>query len=243
MYLSRLILNPRSRQVRNELADPYEMHRTVSHAFPNGEFGKERGEENATNILFRVDLHPRTRIPTLLVQSRQKPDWSFLLNSGIGQLAVQNHGSKLPDSKVKNYLLGENELPLDVENPAVKELNLRLQDGQVLAFRLRANPTKRLKENAKRIGLLREEDQYAWIQKKFETAGAALINVNIVNEQFTCGKLFKEMEKTKRLNFLSVQFDGILQVKDKDALTSSIFTGFGSAKGLGFGLLSLARAQ
>lgn len=221
MYLSRLILNPRSRQVRNELADPYELHRTVCKAFPTANY-----EDNqSSGILFRVDLHPRTRIPTLLVQSRQKPEWSFLM------------------IEKKDYLLGENEMPLDVENPAIKELNLQLQDGQLLAFRLRANPTKRLKENAKRIGLLKEEDQHAWIQKKLEAAGAALINVNILNEQFTRGKLFKEKEKAARLNFLSVQFDGVLQVKDANNLMNSIFTGFGSAKGLGFGLLSLARVQ
>jgi CRISPR system Cascade subunit CasE len=229
MYLSRLILNPRSRQVRNELADPYEMHRTVCNAFPNGLFKAERNEENTTNILFRVDLHPRTRIPTLLVQSRQQPDWSFL------------------SAERKDYLLGENELPLDVENPAVKDLNLQLREGQMLAFRLRANPTVKKdregKKQGRRVGLLREEDQHNWLVRKLETAGAALINVNIVNEQFTHGKLFKEKEKASRLNFLSVQFDGVLQVQDKDKLTSSIFTGFGSAKGLGFGLLSLARAS
>lgn len=227
MYLSRLILNPRSRQVRNELADLYEMHRTVSRAFPNGEFGKERSEENATNILFRVDLHPRTRIPTLLVQSRQKPDWSFLL------------------AERKDYLFGENELPLDVENPAIKEMNLQLHDGQVLAFRLRANPTVKKdregKKQGRRVGLFHEEDQRKWLVRKLESAGAILVSVNIVNEQFTRGKLFIEKERASRLNFLSVQFDGVLQVKDKDKLTSGIFTGFGSAKGLGFGLLSLAR--
>ncbi len=229
MYLSRLILNPRSRQVRNELADSYEMHRTVCNAFPNGLFKVERNEGNATNILFRVDLHPRTRIPTLLVQSRQKPDWSHLL------------------AEKKDYLLGQNELPLDVENPAVKEMNLQLHEGQLLAFRLRANPTVKKdregKKQGRRMGLLLEEDQHEWLVRKLESAGAALVSVNIINEQFTRGKLFIEKEKASRLNFLSVQFDGVLQVKDKDKLTSNIFTGFGSAKGLGFGLLSLARAH
>jgi CRISPR system Cascade subunit CasE len=208
------------------------MHRTVLRAFPNGEFGKERSEENATNILFRVDLHPRTRVPTLLVQSRQEPDWSFLL------------------AERKDYLLGANELPLDVENPAVKEMNLQLREGQVLAFRLRANPTFKkteVKENGerhkRRLGILEEDKQREWLESKFKSAGAGLVSVNIVNEQFTRGKLFKEKEKALRLNFLSVQFDGVLQVKDKDKLTSSIFTGFGSAKGLGFGLLSLARVS
>jgi CRISPR system Cascade subunit CasE len=228
MYLSRLILNPRSRQVQHELADPYELHRTVSRAFPDGVFKAERTEDNATNILFRVDLHPRTRIPTLLVQSRQHPRWDFL------------------STEKKDYLLGENDLPLDVKNPAVKEMNLQLHEGQTLAFRLRANPTVKKdregKKQGRRIGLIREEDQQKWLERKLESAGAALVSVNIVNEQFTRGKLFIEKEKEKRMNFLSVQFDGVLQVKKPDELASTIFTGFGSAKGLGFGLLSLARA-
>lgn len=229
MYLSRLILNPRSRQVQHELADPYELHRTVSSAFPGGMFKAERTEDNATNVLFRVDLHPRTRIPTLLVQSRQLPIWDFI------------------SAEKKDYLLGESDLPLDVENPAVKEMNLQLREGQTLAFRLRANPTVKKdregKKQGRRVGLIREEDQQKWLARKLESAGAALVNVNIVNEQFTHGKLFVEKEKEKRLNFLSVQFDGVLQVKDSDNLMNSIFTGFGSAKGLGFGLLSLARAE
>jgi len=229
MYLSRLILNPRSRQVQHELADPYELHRTVSRAFPDGVFKAERTEENATNILFRVDLHPRTRIPTLLVQSRQYPSWDFL------------------STEKKDYLLGENDLPLNVENPAIKEMNLQLHEGQVLSFRLRANPTVKKdregKKQGRRVGLIREEDQQKWLERKLESAGAALVSVNIVNEQFIRGKLFIEKEREKRMNFLSVQFDGILQVKKPDELASTIFTGFGSAKGLGFGLLSLARAQ
>jgi len=227
MYLSRLILNPRSRQVRNELADPYEMHRTNSKAFPDGLFKVERGVENAANVLFRVDLQPRTGVPTLIVQSHQRPEWSFLL------------------ANRKDYLLRGNDLPRDVENPAIKELNLHFYEGQLLAFRLRANPTVKKgregKRQGQRLGLLREEDQRNWLERKFEFAGAALINVNIVNEQFTCGKLFKEQEEKKRMYFLSIQFDGILQVKDRNKLMSNIATGFGSAKGFGFGLLSLAR--
>lgn len=224
MYLSRLILNPRSRQVQHELADPYELHRTVCKAFPNANYK----DNEPSGILFRVDLHPRTHIPTLLVQSRQEPKWEFL------------------SAEKKDYLLGANDLPLDVENPSFKEMNLELRSGQVLAFRLRANPTVKKdrdgKAQGRRVGLIHELDQQNWIKRKLESAGAALVNVNIVNEQFTRGKLFSEKEREKRMNFLSVQFDGVLEVKDKDKLVDNILAGFGSAKGLGFGLLSLARA-
>lgn len=222
MYLSRLLLNPRSRQVQRELADPYEMHRTVCRAFPGANFK----DNEPTGILFRVDLCPKTRLPTLLVQSRTQPDWSFLLTDR------------------KDYLLGEASLPLGVENPAWKEMTLQLRAGQALAFRLRANPTvKKDREGEKqgrRVGLVREEDQRKWLERKIESAGAALVSVNIANDQLVRGKLFIEKEDEKRMRFLSVQFDGLLTVHEPEKLLAALQSGFGSGKGLGFGLLSLA---
>jgi len=224
MYLSRLILNPRSRQVRNELADPYELHRTVCRAFPAANYK----DNEPSGILFRVDVHPHTRIPTLLVQSREEPNWDFL------------------SSEKKDYLLGENALPLDMENPSFQELNLRLREGQTLAFRLRANPTVKKdregKAQGRRVGLTREDDQIKWLKRKFESAGAALISVNIFAERIARGKIFMTEDKDKQIHILSVQFDGVLQVTNPDLLVHTAYAGIGSAKSLGFGLLSLARA-
>lgn len=231
MYLSRLILNPRSRQVQRELADPYEMHRTLSRAFLGGVFGVNRQESGATGVLFRVDVHPHTGIPALLVQSHEKPDWSFLL------------------ATKKDYLLrvSADNLPLEVENPAVKPVNIALKAGQVLAFRLRANPTVKKdwpdqpkKKQGRRVGLIREEDQLAWLQRKIEAAGGALVSAHVAGEASLRGKLFLEKDDERRMRFVSVQFDGILQVKDPDLLVNTVGAGIGSGKGLGFGLLSLA---
>lgn len=222
MYLSRLLLNPRSRQVQRELADPYEMHRTVMKAFSDQLAEAER-------VLFRVDMHPRTGISTLLVQSHEKPDWSFL------------------SAPQKNYLLPADELPLGVENPAVKPVNIALKAGQVLAFRLRANPTVKKdregKKQGQRVGLVREEDQLAWLGSKIEAAGGALVSAHVDGEANLRGKLFIEKDDERRMRFVSVQFDGILQVKDPDLLVKTVGAGIGSGKGLGFGLLSLAPAR
>jgi len=225
MYLSRLILNPRSRQVQRELADPYELHRTVCRAFPDANYK----ENEPSGILFRVDLHPKTRLPTLLVQSQLQPEWSFLLTDR------------------KDYLLDKALLPLGVDkNPDWKEMNLQLRAGQALAFRLRANPTVKKTINGEggkaRLGILKEEDQQKWLERKLESAGAALVSVNIADDQLVRGKLFLEKNDEQRLRFLSVLFDGVLQVKDPKQLVETIYTGIGSAKGLGFGLLSLAPA-
>lgn len=222
MYLSRLILNPRSRQVRNELADPWEMHRTVCKAFPGANFK----DNESTGVLFRVDLHPKTRLPTLLVQSLQQPDWGFLL------------------ADRRDYLLDDSSLPMGVENPAWKEMTLQLRAGQALAFRLRANPTVKKdrdgKKQGRRVGLYCEDDQRKWLERKIESAGAALVSVNVANDEFVRGKLFTEKDDKKRMRFLSVLFDGVLKVNEPDLLAKTIGSGIGSAKGLGFGLLSLA---
>jgi len=222
MYLSRLILNPRSRQVRNELADPYEMHRTVMQAFPDELPSDER-------VLFRVEVQPRTGIPTLLVQSRYRPDWSRITDSS------------------KDYLLNGEVLLPGLDNPAVKFVNLRLQVGQRLVFRLRANPTVKKKREGKkqgrRVGLYREEEQLAWLQRKLESAGARLLQARVGNKAEPRGKLFAERNPKNRMKFLAVQFEGILEVQDPEKLLAAIRAGIGSGKGLGFGLLSLAPAR
>ncbi len=221
MYLSRLILNLRSRQVRREMADLYQMHRTVMHAYPTQIQPDER-------VLFRLDLQPHTGIPTLLVQSKYQPDWGFLILPG------------------KDYLLSGDGLPLDVENPAVKQVNLALAPGQLLSFRLRANPTKKIdrpgEKQGRRVGLLQEEDQLEWLKRKIEAGGAGLISACLTHDQLVTAKLHRE-SVAHDLQFTAVQFDGVLQVKDPARLQETMQTGIGSGKGIGFGLLSLAPAR
>ncbi len=221
MYLSRLILNPRSRQVRSEIADLYEMHRTVMKGFAGRLDPAER-------VLFRLETHPRSGVPTLLVQSLGLPDWDFLA------------------APERMYLLPPDDLPLGVENPAVKSFDLALNHGQVLAFRLRANPTvKKDREGQKqgrRVGLVREEDQLSWLRRKIEAAGGVLLSARVAADLRTGGKVYRDQVK-HQLEFISVQFDGLLQVSNPTRLSETVRNGIGSAKGFGFGLLSLARAS
>ena len=219
MFLSRLVLNPRSRQVRSELADVYEMHRTVMQSFAGTLLPDER-------VLFRVDLHPKTGIPTLLVQSQHEPDWAFL------------------SASEKNYLLTEDDLPLNIENPAVKTVEVSFRAGQVLSFRLRANPTVKKviegREQGRRVGLLYEDDQLKWLERKIQRAGGVLLSAQICADGLATGKRSLEKDEKQQVRLLSVQFDGVLRVMDPSALQNALQAGIGSGKGFGFGLLSLA---
>ncbi len=228
MYLSQLTLNPRNAQVRSELARPYEMHRTLSNGFTRGAFHVERDADEAAGVLFRVEANGDEHAVRVLVQSHGAPDWSALENKR--------------DARGHAYLLRA------VEQ---KSFELHLARGQRVAFRLRANPTKRRKSDGKRIGIVNAAEQLEWLRVKVQgdekrkslAGGFKLVRAMVGGEEF-----FKNTEAIHHaagahdLKLLSAQFDGVLQVEDPNKAAETVARGIGSGKAFGFGLLSLARA-
>lgn len=207
MYLSRLVLNARSRSVQRDISYPREMHRTVMRGFP------DHLDKSQERILYRLDQSDRGTQLILLVQSQQEPDWSGLDDGYL----VDTEG----------------------KNPAVKRVDLSFRQGQRLAFRLRANPTKRLGEGSnqgKRVGLYRVEEQIQWLNRKAEAGGFIIESVLPAQQQ-------RADDRKHDLKFLSVQFDGILQVVEPTLVQKVLAEGIGSGKAFGFGLLSVAPAS
>ncbi len=68
MFLSRLILNANHPQTRSEFDCPYELHRTLCHAFE---------DPDGARILFRAD-RDRPGEVSVIVQSLLPPDWDRL---------------------------------------------------------------------------------------------------------------------------------------------------------------------
>lgn len=68
MYLSKLVLNPRSRWVQQDCADRYRLHQTVYSGFAKTLADDER-------ILFRLEISRQGTI-TVLVQSHDAPEWT-----------------------------------------------------------------------------------------------------------------------------------------------------------------------
>jgi len=210
MILSKLLLNPRSRQVQAELSNPYEMHRTIMSGFPDGI--KQQGR-----VLYRLEVRQQPPYLSVLVQSQLQPDWQPVWESG--------------------YLLQPAES---------KPFQLRVETGQVFAFRLVANPTRKLKdadnENGKRVGIYKVEEQEAWFKRKAGQHGFSLRALQIKPGDRFEGKLVNGKRK-HTLKLVMVQFDGLLEVTDVPEFEAAIAAGIGSAKGFGFGLLSIARVN
>ena len=217
MYLSRLILNPANRRVQSEIARPYEMHRSILRAFP------EQMHKKSERVLFRLETNSRGSVLPLLIQSWGLPDWSWLD-------APQDRG----------YLL-----PVDGPNPAVKPFNPHLNEGLTLAFRLLANPTIKTKRDGRpvRQGVMKEEDQAKWMHRKAEAGGFRVLSVQISRQSLTPGGTIHREQAKHKTRFLSIQFDGILQVAHPDRFLQTLKQGVGSGKGFGFGLLSIAPAS
>lgn len=227
MILSRLLLNPRSREVRRDLGDIYQLHRTVLSGFPSQMPAEER-------VLFRVDEVTDGR-RLLLVQSIfTRPEW-------VGLPA--------------GYLLPPD--PFDpLPNPAVREDALGFHEGQLLRFRLRANPTvkKVMTEptgeksgQGRRMAIVREADQLEWLGRKGRSGGFRSLNhVQVIDMGRAFGYIWRARNGSERVServeLNVVQFDGLLQVTDSELFGRTLLQGIGSGKGFGCGLLSLARA-
>jgi CRISPR system Cascade subunit CasE len=113
-------------------------------------------------------------------------------------------------------------------------------------FRLRANPTKALSQpnaRSKRIPLLKEADQLAWlIRQGRERAGYEIptnrLQVPEVIIRNRGADEFRRQSATVTLG--TVVYDGVLRVTDADALRAALISGIGRGKAYGCGLLTLA---
>lgn len=238
VYLSRLILNARDSRVRRDVSDTYQLHRTILSAFPQAPAGVSAREH--FGILYRLEaLEQEPLLFRLIVQSTTQPSWSALPARIFGPA---------PDER---------------GNPAVRRVDEeygRISNGMQLVFRLRANPTRRVSQHledndplaGKRVALLREEDQLAWLARKGEQHGFRLLKTQYTNiPAAQAAKQANERgyrpvgddRKSMPLTFGATVFTGQLEVTDAERFRNALFKGIGSGKAFGFGLLSVASAS
>jgi CRISPR system Cascade subunit CasE len=122
--------------------------------------------------------------------------------------------------------------------PEMKTFEPEVAAGQLYAFRLEGNAT--VKREGKRLGLLTEEDQNAWLARHLAAAGAEILRIQI--QPYRIQHSQKSGEGESEIRHLLVQFDGLLVCREAGKLSAALEQGVGPAKGFGCGLLSLARA-
>ena len=247
IYLTKMILNPRSNRVRAEVGNPQELHKTISNAFPaivnSPDLPKHERKtpRNEYNILHRLDIVRHRGKAFLLVQSEVEPDWNFLS----------------PDDYAD-----------ELETKEISENYEAIENGITLVFRLQANPTKRIgksDEKAKdrfkpaenktirrRVELRTDEERFEWLARQGEKGGFKIADLKInpaVRNVISAkeGKIEfrkyegKDADGKKTLTFGSVVFEGVLTVTDPEKFREALRCGIGQGKAYGFGLLSVAK--
>lgn len=248
LYLSRLLLNPHSKQVMSELAQSYEMHRTLMRAFPAVKDASSKKAREEFGVLFRAEVDEVRNVAKVYVQSCVEPDWSFLARSS-DYLCARAVASACDYKDVM---------------PAYQ----KIQNGQIFAFRLRANPTKRIAKKddplkGKRVELQREEEQLDWLIRKGKerekdvSGGFEILmkevkdlqgeirlvpRVKVCAEGRQVGRKKTDNCKYATTHF-AVSFDGLLRVTDSKAFFETLTRGIGGGKAFGFGLLSISSAH
>jgi CRISPR system Cascade subunit CasE len=267
VFLSYLLIDTaadpaRLRPGRSWVRQPYRVHQRLCMAFPDGRRRVEDPHFLApfnpsdfaqhvhtprkadAGFLFRIDPLSGV-VPSrhgISVQSAIKPDWDYAFHNAPEFLAAK---------------------------PMVNPFNPSFAPDERLRFRLRANPTKKVAslskadrltgarerdgntKNGRRLALLREDEQVAWLLHKGEQGGfripgewvaadndhrAPNFRVDVIPEGWVrCGK-----DGHADGRFYAVRFEGVLEVTDPDQFLRTVVDGIGSAKGFGFGLLSLA---
>ena len=230
MYLSRLPINPRSRDARRDLDDIYGMHRRVMSLFP--QVGTPSGARTQLAVLHRLDVDQRNGAIVLLVQSGLKPDWSTLPPDYDGLPTAQG------------------------DNPATKSITAALatlRQGQILRFRLRANPTRKIdtksgpdgqRRNGQRVDLRTEAQQVDWLSRRGEQGGFRILPIrpgsNVPDVQVGAADRHRGNGRSGTLTIASVLFEGALEITDADEFRRAIREGIGPSKSFGCGLLSIA---
>lgn len=253
LHLSKITLNPQSRQVQNELMSSVEMHRTLCHAFPN--LSEQQWRE--ARVLFRVDDDNEQLCA--LVQSHVAPDW--------GAFAAHLKS---------RYLLGAPRVKS--WEPRFEEgqtLRFRLQANPTFSPLIEGATRKNGRFKSRRTGLFREAERLDWLRRQGQQHGFELPLVETTLRAsfgpdgrrrpipFRGGVEADELRlelptcEVRDLNdgrrfplkgdaagqFSAARFDGVLRVTEPNAFALAVQNGVGHARGFGFGLLSLAPAK
>jgi CRISPR system Cascade subunit CasE len=214
LFLYKLQLNLGNRAVRRDLSNAYDMHRSLTRAFADGE------QNRLHPFLWRFEASSSDGAPVVLVQATTEAQWEAL---PTGWLFDWNERRWDPQKALRS---GQRVLFRLRANPTVN----RVPHGQ---DSIDAGQSARGRR--KRLGLWEESEQLEWLQRQTEKVGLDAVEASVSQaERMRCRK------RESTITLASAQFDGRGVIADPAALVSGVCKGIGHARMLGHGLLSLA---
>jgi CRISPR system Cascade subunit CasE len=215
LLLSQLSLNLSHREVRRDLGNAYDLHRTLSRAFVDGP------EAVVKPFLWRLELERTMDSPRILVQSGAEPIWDQLPEGYVTSLADR---AWRPEAV---FMAGRAVKLRVLANPTVCRVPTPSKDNPV--------PEGPARGQRKRLGLWREDEQLEWLLRQAQRLGLSEVQAAVSrSERWRCRR------GKSPLTVAVAQFDGQAVIADPDALAAGVRSGIGHARMLGLGLVSVA---
>ncbi len=146
--------------------------------------------------------------------------------------------------------------------PESKEYRPRVRKGEAMAFSLRVNPVitrkddkgkrkrhdvvmnakKPLKEAKEEFSTpeIVQESGISWLAARAEKCGFSFDPAQVRTESYLQHNIKKPGQR-KNIRFSTLDFQGLLMVKDEELFISALYKGIGPAKSFGCGLLLVKR--
>jgi CRISPR system Cascade subunit CasE len=215
LLLSQLSLNLSHREVRRDLGNAYDLHRTLSRAFVDGP------EAVVKPFLWRLETGRPMEPPRILVQSGAEPVWDQLPEGYVTSLAER---AWRPEAV---FLAGRAVKLRVLANPTVCRVPTPSKDKPC--------PEGPARGQRKRLGLWREDEQLEWLLRQAQRLGLSKVQAAVSrSERWRCRR------GKSPLTVAVAQFDGQAVIADPDALAAGVRSGIGHARMLGLGLVSIA---
>ena len=218
MFLTQMPIHTRKRGAVKLLSSPQAMHAAVQSAFPPGAL-----EDAGGRTLWRIDRGTNAET-TLYLVSPVAPDLTHI---------VEQAGWQTGDRwQTRDY----------------RKLLRRLAVEQLWTFRLTANPafsgykTGANWADTKPLAHVTVNQQEHWLLNRAERAGFRVPDQphDVQPIRITNRSTLRFTKGGHRVVIGTATFEGVLEVRDVDALSRTLTHGIGRAKAYGCGLLTLA---
>lgn len=225
MYLSRISIDAKKPDALRLVSSPYRIHAAVERSFAQA--GRKPTHDG--RVLWRLDVPAGGRGGACLyVVSPEEPTLSDV-------------------SRQLGWQEGDHWEARDYD-----PLLNRLRSGQTWAFRLKANPARKVlvdkghEANSRVMGTIQghvtEQQQIDWLLVRSETHGFRIMGERSGAPMVRVSHRDKSsfLRAGDTVTLVTAVFDGVLEVTDDKVFREALCRGIGRAKGFGCGLMTVA---
>ncbi|MBN2733688.1 MAG: type I-E CRISPR-associated protein Cas6/Cse3/CasE [Methanomicrobiaceae archaeon] len=226
MFLSRVTVNMHSvfsPEFQKIASGPYQIHSMLWDMFSDSEY-RER------DFLYRVDL--KESKPVIFIVSERKP----YCNGSLWNIETKSYNPVITEGKKLGFSLRAN--PIVTKTiPATKgQEKKRYKHDVVMDAKQRIIKEYGDKSPLPPVAEIVQQEGFRWLSSRSERLGFSIEDGFVRADAYNQVN-FMQGKKNRKVSLSTIDFTGILTVKDSEKFIETLGKGVGPAKGFGCGLM------